>query len=435
LLWLIHKSRPVFAQQPTATHETKPNRVEYTFKNLGAGGGSMSQALFINNQGSLGGFTITPGGFSHAFLWRHGSAKDLETLGGDNSVDFGSPNEFGQVAGESETSLRDPHGEDYCGFGTHLICRAFLWEPTSPRDGVMTPLPNLPGGTNAQALWINNHGEVAGASENSTIDSTCPGLSIAPQMYEFKPVLWHKAFPGGKMEITELPTPTGAPDGTVYTVSDRGHAIGSTGTCGAFTPLNFSSLITTNATLWKDGKVTVLKNFGGASGNIAFGINDFDEIVGVLDLPGDVNLRGFVWRNGQTSPLMPLDGDANSVALGINEEREIVGLSLDQDFNPRAVLWHDGEPIDLTTVATADSGIIPLTAEWINNRGEIAGFGLEPKSGELHAFLGIPHEYDNDSAQETGKKHKEISLSEELRTIIRKRMGADRHPSLPAQSH
>ena len=93
-------------------------------------------------------------------------------------------NERGQASGLAETSTSDPNGEDFCGFGTHLLRLAFLWQ-----DGMMTPLQTL-GGNNGEAGQINRRGEVAGNAENTRPDSTCP--PGGPQVLEEKPVVWKK---------------------------------------------------------------------------------------------------------------------------------------------------------------------------------------------------------------------------------------------------
>ena len=65
----------------------------------------------------------------------------------------------------SETSKTDPNGEDFCGYSTHRQCLAAIW-----KNGAMTPLPNLPGGNNANAFDVNNQGQVIGFAENATSD-------------------------------------------------------------------------------------------------------------------------------------------------------------------------------------------------------------------------------------------------------------------------
>jgi len=90
-----------------------------------------------------------------AVLNIHGINIDLRTLGGKNSwTNYGGINDRGEAVGLSETSVPDPDGEDFCGFGTKRTCLPFLW-----RDGHMMALPTL-GGNNGQASAINNRGQI-----------------------------------------------------------------------------------------------------------------------------------------------------------------------------------------------------------------------------------------------------------------------------------
>ncbi len=407
------------AQEQAGTTQAKPNVSQYTFEDLGTLGGGFSQAVFVNEFGALGGISLLSNGDQHAFVWQGGPMNDLGTLGGHNSVDFGSPNNLGQIVGESETSASDPKGEDYCGFGTHLVCQALVWEPASYKKWAMVPLPNLKGGINSQATWLNDRGEFVGSSENGVADSTCPGASIAPQLAEFKPVVWYKPFSWFPAVVSALPTPKGDPDGVALSVNNEGHVVGSTGSCGTFNPnqfTNLSQVLDSHAVLWKDGRIIDLKGNGGSLGNTAFAVNDFDQVVGVSDLEGDANFHAFLWENGNVTDLKPIDGDANSVGLGINRRGQIAGLSLDADFNLRAVLWQVGsdKPTDLTAMATSDSTIIPFVAEWINDKGDIVGWGLEPISGEIHAFLAI----SNPGKMSEHKEWPKIHLSDSARRQI-----------------
>jgi probable HAF family extracellular repeat protein len=213
-------------------------QVRYTVQDLGTLGGTFSTAGSINNKGWVpGGATILGDTALHAFLWRKGVMTDLGTLGGPNSIAAYPLNERGQVTGYSDTSTPDPNGEDFCGFGTNLICLPFVWQ-----KGVMSPLPTL-GGNNGQANEINNRGQVVGFAENTTLDSTCP----APEL-QAKPIIWQHG------EIQQLPTFPGDPDGGANAINDRGQAVGFSGTCyGGSTP-------GLHALLWQGGALTDLGN-------------------------------------------------------------------------------------------------------------------------------------------------------------------------------
>jgi hypothetical protein len=56
---------------------------------------------------------------------------------------------------------------------------------------------------------------------------------------------------------------------------------------------------------------------------------------------------------------------------------------------PSAALWHEGAVYDLNKLAP-DSPLQLLTAFAINDSGEIAGFGVDTKSGDVHGFLATP---------------------------------------------
>lgn len=370
------------AQEPSATAEWKSEHVHYTFTDLGALGGTSSMAFYVNAHGAVVGQASVPDGSQHAILWAKGLKKDLGTLGGANSVAFGGPNERGQIVGWAETGSSDSNNEDYCGFGTHLTCLAFLWEPGPWGHGVMTPLQTL-GGNNAEANSINHRGEVAGSAENGATDSTCPGQKVAPQVIQFKPVIWRKG------DIEELPTVSGDPDGVAYQINDDGDAVGTSGTCSAYNFNILANLAPVHALLWHNGSVKDLGSLGGKTGNTAFSINNSGEVVGISDLSGDKTFDAFLWKDGKMTDLHTLPGDVSSVGLGINDVGDVVGVSIDGSGNIRPVLWHDGKMTDLSTVVPSGSTLIPFIAEYINLGGEIVGEAVDA-SFTLHAFKLTP---------------------------------------------
>ena len=79
--------------------------------------------------------------------------------------------------------------------------------------------------------------------------------------------------------------------------------------------------------------------------------------------------------------------------LGMNGTGTVVGASLDGPVttgSPRAVMWRNGTITDLNTVVAADTTLYLLTAFDINDAGQIVGFGFDPGSSQLHAFLASP---------------------------------------------
>jgi probable HAF family extracellular repeat protein len=352
--------------------------------------GPFSIAVGASSDEIVSGASGLPDGSQHAVLWYKGSIIDLATsgLGGLNSGAFGV-NAVGLASGLAETSKPDPRGEDFCGFGTFHTCLPFL-----SFGGVMFPLPTL-GGPNGEAGLINNRGDVAGNTENTMSDLTCP--AGGPQRLQEKPVIWRNG------KVNELPTFPGDPDGWAFGINDNGQVVGASGICSPLNPQTGVYILSRHALLWDEGKLIDLGNLGGTGtfgpGNIAGEINNQGEVVGTSDLAGDTRFQAFLWtRRDGIRRIGTLNGDINSAGLGISDSREVVGASFDADSNPRAFLWRDGVITDLNTLIPANSPFVSLLfAHGINSRGEIAGFGLT-KGGDVHGFLAIPTEHSNESA-------------------------------------
>jgi probable HAF family extracellular repeat protein len=118
--------------------------------NLGSLGGSVNQALDINNRGQVIGNSSLSGDLvTHTFLWQNGAMSDLGTLPGDVSSFAGGINDEGQVVGES----CDASGN----------CRGYLWQ-----HGTMTDLNTfIPASKNMSMPFgsnINDSGEITGAT-------------------------------------------------------------------------------------------------------------------------------------------------------------------------------------------------------------------------------------------------------------------------------
>jgi probable HAF family extracellular repeat protein len=353
------------AQQPT--HELP----RYVVKDIGTLGGTVGQGRGINNKDWITGLALLPHNMAfRAFLRKKGRNIDLGTLGGPNSTTFYKPTEQGEVAGAAETSNPDPLGEDFCFFGTHLICLAFVWQ-----NGTMTALPTL-GGNNGTANYINNHSQVAGLAENTTLDSTCSNSE-----YQAEPVIWNKGV------AQQLRTVSGDPDGFVNVINDEGVAVGGSGDCAT------SGAFSLHALLWQNGSPTDLGSLGGTLFSNAIDVNEQGQVVGASDLAGDTNFWAFLspnthafsWHNGAIKDLSTLPGDPTSIAFGINNKGQIVGSG------SRAIVWGTDGLIDLNTLVSGPpfSPLYLLSALDINDRGEIVGEGLAI-NGDLHAFLAIP---------------------------------------------
>ena len=380
----------------TLTTPVQLGAQEYTVKDLGP---AADWTGGVNNKSLVDGTAVLSDGVTeHAFVWRKGAAIDLGTFGGTNSVAFKKPSEGGLVVGKAETPNSDPLGEDFCMFSTNLICLPFVWQ-----KGVKSPLPTL-GGNNGIAFGVNNRSQLAGMAENTTQNPNCPTANL-----EAKAVIWEK----GKVE--ELPAYPSDTDSAVISLNDYGHAVGVSGDC-------ISSPNYLRNVLWKDGKVFDLGNLGGTLVNEANNINNLGEVVGLSDLQGDTSFHAFVWTEDTgMSDLGTLPGDTFSFAHANNDKGWIVGASCTADFDCRAVIWRDGQIMDLNTLIPAGSPFSLVEGFDINSRGEVLSLGAIGE--ETRDYLLTPSNPDpNGNAAQAGnlnQNHTRV-LPERIRQLLRR---------------
>jgi len=381
----------------------------YTIQDLGTLGGTSSMAYSVNNRGVVSGLAALANGTSHATLWFRNNAFDIGApgLGGaNNSATLNSTaftiNDFGQAVGNAETTDTDPNGENFCGYGTGHVCLPFFWQ-----FGRMTALATE-GGPNGQAVSINARGEAVGVAETNIRDSTC-STAVPNQVLDYIGVVWNV-----RQENSRTLRPLPGDSVTIgLWINDHGEAVGQSGLCSntQLPPLATGS----HAVLWdKDGGPHDLGNLGdecvslctsptfGVLTNTPLYIDDQSRVVGASVLAGGQTGHAFLWTKGTGTmqDLGTLPGDAASVALAINPEGEIVGISFDPTGSPRAFLrTHTGIMLDLNSLLPADAPVYALVAQFINEKGQIAGFGVEKATGQVHAFLATPVDHHGRDAK------------------------------------
>jgi probable HAF family extracellular repeat protein len=396
--------------------------LRYRLIDLGTLGGPNSAETqefpFINNTGMVVGFADTavhnpsnPEGFVfHAFRWRGGPMRDLGTLpGGVNSLADWS-NNAGEVAGISENGRIDPllgipqgrgvlwrKGGQIVNLGTlggHESLAAYInnrgqiagWAANRKRDpfslfgwgtqtraflwhkGIMRDLGTL-GGPDALAAFVNNHGQVAGASYTNSAPNPDTGIPT------LDPFLWTH---GTMIDLGTL----GGTDGFATALNNRGEVAGQSNLAGNQGVHPF---------LWDRGRLTDLGTLGGAFGGATW-MNNAGEVVGGASTRADKAFHAFFWRKGKMTDLGTINGDTCSVAHFMNSRGQVVGSSGDcggQAEKHGFISERGGRMIDLNRFVPKGSHLTVTDGETINNRGEIAGDGMLP-NGDLHAVVLIP---------------------------------------------
>ena len=308
-----------------------------------------------------------------AVLWKHGKITDLGTLEGGYESEAFAVNARGQVVGAATNGIPDP--SSIVGVSTQV--RAFLWQ-----NGAMQDLGTLPGGTDAVALLVNERGQIVGQSYTASSIPRPPTFIC----FDFPLTLHGFLWEDGKM--VDLGT-LGGSCAFTYALNSRGQVVGQATLVGDQTSHPY---------IWDRKRgIKDLGTLGGTYG-FASGINDPGVVAGTATNQDDEALLAFLWKDGVISNLGTLPGNGCSGADAINSKGQVVGGSgfFLPDFFPgctdtveHAFLWENGTMVDLNAFVPSGSDLTLNEAVFINDRGEISGFGTLP-NGDFHAFLLIP---------------------------------------------
>jgi probable HAF family extracellular repeat protein len=323
-----------------------------------------------------------------AVLWKNGKIVNLGTLGGYEST-AGGVNNRGDVVGAALNSITDPFPGrcPYCAyfiFGNATESHAFLWQ-----DGKMRDLGTL-GGPDSIAFFVNENGQVAGASD---VDFESNPVTGGPTVHPF---LWDQ---GQMLDLTESRgAKFGGTYGTVSAMNNQGQVTGT---------MNLTGDLTWHSFLWSRGSMTDLGTLGGTVTS-ALWMNEAGHIVGRSDVTEICKTCGpnnqkqlphpFLWKDGAMVDLGLLYADTGGAAVSVNARDQVVGHtapcthiardhSCDGVYHP--FLWENGTIVDLQALVRPSSDITLIDARDINDRGEIAAFGVLP-NGDQHAVLLVP---------------------------------------------
>lgn len=355
----------------------------------------------------------------HGVVWLNGKITDLKTLEGGYESWGNSVNDQGQAVGFASNGIFDANSLQ----GLVTQTRAFVWQ-----NGVMKDLGTL-GGTDAEALYINEQGQIVGQSY--TVNSIPPPNAHCTD----SPLTLH-AFFWEKGQMVDLGT-LGGSCAFAYSLNNRGQVVGQATLGGDQEDHPF---------IWEQGKMKDLGALGGTYGYAAW-LNDSGEVVGGATNEGDQTFLAFHWKNGKMTNLGTLPGNVCSVSDAINSSGQVVGgsgisgfasFAACTDSVEHAFLSENGRMIDLNRFVPDSSDLTLNEAVFINDRGEISGTGTLP-GGDQHAFLLIPCGQDDDGScleageelSATGKKSAPIispATTAVQPNLTRRGMAARFHP-------
>jgi probable HAF family extracellular repeat protein len=322
----------------------------YTVMDLGTLGGASSYAFDINSSNQVVGYAKLSTGGERAFLFKDannngvadaGEMVNLGTLAGYASSYAYALNNNGVIVGIAVNATNSRKAVRFQTTGT----------PTDLQMGIAS-----------SAYDVNIHGEIVGA--------TLLGISYTAV---------HRSPTG---QVTQLGTLGGGfPYSEAFAINDSGTIVG------------YSS---TDA-----GDSAFVRPAGGSMTAIGFenqpfffeydyawGINNDGQIAG----EGFNELQqyhAFSHESGTTTDLGVPPEFTDSMGLAINSDGVIVGHGKNSAGEPRAVLFADGQALDLNGLIPSNSGWTLTKARSINDNGFIVGEGISP-SGQTHAFLLSP---------------------------------------------
>jgi probable HAF family extracellular repeat protein len=310
-----------------------------------------------------------------AVLWQDGGITDLGVIEGGYESQANGVNSKGEIAGVFTNATPDANSM----YGLGYQARAFFWQ-----NGVMQDLGTLGTGTDAEAILINERGQVVGWSYVSSAQIVCLGLQ--PITLATDSFIWDKK--NGMRDLGGL----GGMCTMAADLNNRGQVVG-------FSDLNGDAV--EHAFLW-DGSIHDLGGSLGGQQSGAFAVNDAGEAVGFANLTGDTLYHAALWKHaGMITDLGVVGSDQCSYARSINSKVQVVGNSRPDcasDSGIRPFLWDDGSIFDLNTLIPPGSPLVLHFAQNINDRGEIVAYGVDVNGNGRTALL-IPCDEDHSGVE------------------------------------
>jgi probable HAF family extracellular repeat protein len=307
---------------------------ELNIRGMTAGESATSTPLPPNSNGFVcGGLDGIVPFVNHAFELRKGVVIDLGALPPvhDHCSNAAALNNSGDIVGGSENDNIDPV------LGTKEM-RAVRWTNGHPKD-----LGTL-GGSISAAFSLNERGQIAGFATSAVSD---PYSFYYFQAFrssngtQTRAFLWDKE--NGMQDLGTLGTGN---DALAAFLNERGQVAGVSYTNS--TPNSTTGFPTEDPFLWdKENGMTDLGTLGGTVGNPT-ALNNRGQVIGFSNLSGDQSSHPFLWEQGNLIDLYTnTEGGNPLTADAINDAGEIVGAAAFPHQSSDAYLWRKGAATDL----------------------------------------------------------------------------------------
>jgi probable HAF family extracellular repeat protein len=327
---------------------------------LGSLGGNFSEAIAVNDSGTVVGFAQVPEGNEHAFVWTsHTGLQDLGTFGGTDA-ELWAVNDVGTAVGRAFVAAEQqlvpiiwsrasgghrlpvparwrtcvPFAINHfgtvvgvCDCGVGVGSRAVMWPPGGAQPVNLGALPTSDDANRTSvALGIDIHTTVVGYSSVYFAD-----LGMLASLATIKPLgesvrrLFPQGVPGGYFQEAQAISPR------------SGYVV------GRFVPAPTSNE-GVHAFYW-DGRnpPVMLGSLVAAGQSDARAVSDDGLVAGVAT--DTIYFRAFWWRRGEgIHSLGALVANESSWGLGVNDRHMVVGWSgsgavQNNDRVEHAVMW------------------------------------------------------------------------------------------------
>jgi len=315
-----------------------------------------SIASGINNSGQVVGATNTGYPITQATLWANGAATTLTPLPGGIGGWAQTINDAGLIGGSSRIGTL--HATLWSNSGSGYVAQEIFTPSVIEADGL---------------LYGSDDTGVGGMNSAGTVVGQAIGSYAPAQAYIY-----------GNGAISALAA-IGVGTNCAYDINNNGQIVG-------YSQPNYNSMA--QPVLWQNAGAApqILQNLSPLiEENIAMAINDLGQIVGMSRAVDEYGItRAALWSTDGSGVLLPslVAGTGNYTQAGdINNAGVAVGYSSAADGKKHAVMWKDGQIIDLNILVTSDLTLEEATA--INDLGQIVGSAIN-SNGRQVAFLLSP---------------------------------------------